>query len=59
MKESKHGDEEISLQPRGAEELPVLTNANDYLAIRVPTDSERNVDQILDLAALMVLQEPL
>lgn len=59
MKESKHGDEEICLRPQGVEELPVLTNANNYLAIRVSTDSKRNTGQILHLAALMVLQEPL
>lgn len=59
MKESKHRDEEICLWPRGVEELPVLTNANNYLAIRVSIDSRRNVAQILDLTALMILQEPL
>lgn len=59
MKESKHRDEEICLWPRGVEELPVLINANNYLAIRVSMDSRRNVAQILDLAALMILQEPL
>lgn len=42
MKESKHRDEEICLWPRGVEELPVLTNANNYLAIRVSMDSRRN-----------------
>lgn len=57
MMESKQGDEEICLRPWGVEELPVLTNANNYLAIRVSTDSKRNTVQILDLAALMMLQD--
>lgn len=59
MKESKQGDEEICPRPWGVEELPVLTNANNYLAIRVSADSKRSTVQILDLAALVVLQEPL
>lgn len=59
MKESKHRDEEICLWPRGVEELPVLTNANNYLAIRVSMDRRRNAAQILDLTALMIPQEPL
>lgn len=57
MMESKQGDEEICLRPRGVEELPVLANANNYLVIRVSTDSKRSTVQILDLAALMVLQD--